>query len=206
VSPAVKGPIATFHPAVGSGAPRLDVHTSVEERETSNPMIEYRGVSLNLFDHLLVTAILLVTTSRIGGHSISLPHHPHRQPHHTSIGANLSPMMSRTPHLATQLAIPMRGGLPCLPNASSALPSCEWTPDPQACLTNRRSPRPSLPCIAPHVWIPSYPTTRRMTTSHQYLAFQNSTAPMCTCLVAHPRASVRSPHPRCSGVSGFKGD
>ncbi|KAJ7079055.1 hypothetical protein B0H15DRAFT_891541, partial [Mycena belliarum] len=57
----VKGPIATFHPAVEGVPPRINVFETLHDKYDSRSMMVHNGVSLLLMDHLIVTAMLLVT-------------------------------------------------------------------------------------------------------------------------------------------------
>ncbi|KAJ6587215.1 hypothetical protein DFH09DRAFT_909742 [Mycena vulgaris] len=57
----VKGPIATFHPAVEGVPPRINVYETLHDKYDTRPMLVHNGVSLLLIDHLIVTAMLLVT-------------------------------------------------------------------------------------------------------------------------------------------------
>ncbi|KAJ7091106.1 hypothetical protein C8R44DRAFT_412283 [Mycena epipterygia] len=57
----VKGPIATFHPAVEGVPPRIKVFETLHDKYDSRPMLVHNGVSILLIDHLIVTAMLLVT-------------------------------------------------------------------------------------------------------------------------------------------------
>ncbi|KAJ6594219.1 hypothetical protein B0H19DRAFT_54236 [Mycena capillaripes] len=57
----VKGPIATFHPAVEGVPPRIRVFETLHDRHDSRPILVHNGVSILLLDHLIVTAMLLVT-------------------------------------------------------------------------------------------------------------------------------------------------
>ncbi|KAJ7497602.1 hypothetical protein FB451DRAFT_1550428 [Mycena latifolia] len=57
----VKGPIATFHPAVEGVPPRINVFETLHDKHDARPMSMHNGVSLLLMDHLIVTAMLLVT-------------------------------------------------------------------------------------------------------------------------------------------------
>lgn len=56
----VKGAVATLDAAVSSVPPRLQVFETLLVQD-SRPQLDRGGVSLNLLDHLLVTALLLVT-------------------------------------------------------------------------------------------------------------------------------------------------
>lgn len=56
----VKGPVATLDAAVSSIPPRIRVFETLLVQDT-RPQLDRGGVSLNLLDHLLVTALLLVT-------------------------------------------------------------------------------------------------------------------------------------------------
>ncbi|KAJ6625859.1 hypothetical protein B0H10DRAFT_596543 [Mycena sp. CBHHK59/15] len=57
----VKGPIATFHPAVEGVPPRIKVFETLQDKYDSRPMPVHNSVSILLIDHLIVTAMLLVT-------------------------------------------------------------------------------------------------------------------------------------------------
>ncbi|KAJ7603932.1 hypothetical protein B0H17DRAFT_1232666 [Mycena rosella] len=57
----VKGPVATFHPAVEGVPPRINVFETLNDKYDTRPMVVHNGVSLILIDHLIVTAMLLVT-------------------------------------------------------------------------------------------------------------------------------------------------
>ncbi|KAJ7072032.1 hypothetical protein C8F01DRAFT_1102257 [Mycena amicta] len=57
----VKGPVATFHPAVEGVPPRIKVYETLHDKYESRPVISHNGVSIVLLDHLIVTAMLLVT-------------------------------------------------------------------------------------------------------------------------------------------------
>ncbi|KAJ7902165.1 hypothetical protein B0H14DRAFT_2428908, partial [Mycena olivaceomarginata] len=57
----VKGPIATFHPAVEGVPPRIRVFETLHDRHDSRPILVHNGVSVLLLDHLIITAMLLVT-------------------------------------------------------------------------------------------------------------------------------------------------
>ena len=56
----IKGPVATLDAAVSSVPPRLQIFESLLIQDT-RPQLDRGGVSVNLIDHLLVTALLLVT-------------------------------------------------------------------------------------------------------------------------------------------------
>ncbi|KAJ6498992.1 hypothetical protein C8R45DRAFT_99960 [Mycena sanguinolenta] len=57
----VKGPIATFHPAVEGVPPRIKVYETLHDKHDSRPILVQNGVSVVLIDHLIITAMLLVT-------------------------------------------------------------------------------------------------------------------------------------------------
>ncbi|KAJ7899039.1 hypothetical protein B0H13DRAFT_2196199 [Mycena leptocephala] len=57
----VKGPIATFHPAVAGVPPRIKVFETLHDKYDSRPVLVHNGVSILLLDHLIITAMLLVT-------------------------------------------------------------------------------------------------------------------------------------------------
>ncbi|KAJ7495893.1 hypothetical protein B0H11DRAFT_2001076 [Mycena galericulata] len=57
----VKGPIATFHPAVEGVPPRIKVFETLHDKHDSRSMTVHNGVSILLIDHLIITAMLLVT-------------------------------------------------------------------------------------------------------------------------------------------------
>ncbi|KAJ7268670.1 hypothetical protein B0H12DRAFT_1096070 [Mycena haematopus] len=57
----VKGPIATFHPAVEGVPPRIKVYETLHDKHDSRPILVQNGVSVLLIDHLIITALLLVT-------------------------------------------------------------------------------------------------------------------------------------------------
>ncbi|KAF7361615.1 hypothetical protein MVEN_00504700 [Mycena venus] len=57
----VKGPIATFHPAVEGVPPRIKVYETLHDKYDSRPILVHNGVSVLLIDHLIITAMLLVT-------------------------------------------------------------------------------------------------------------------------------------------------
>ena len=61
VGSSLKGPIAVFNPAMGSEPPTLHVYETLQHKDESVPILEHSGVSLHLLDHLLVTALFLVT-------------------------------------------------------------------------------------------------------------------------------------------------
>ncbi|KAF7965166.1 hypothetical protein HWV62_45276, partial [Athelia sp. TMB] len=56
----IKGPVASMDAAVSSVPPRIRVFESLLVQDT-RPQLDRGGVSLNLLDHLLITALLLVT-------------------------------------------------------------------------------------------------------------------------------------------------
>ncbi|KAF7376424.1 hypothetical protein MSAN_00057900 [Mycena sanguinolenta] len=57
----VKGPVATFHPAVEGVPPRIKVYETLHDKHDSRPILVQNGVSVLLIDHLIITAMLLVT-------------------------------------------------------------------------------------------------------------------------------------------------
>ncbi|KAF7336054.1 hypothetical protein MSAN_02319200 [Mycena sanguinolenta] len=57
----VKGPVATFHPAVEGVPPRIKVYKTLHDKHDSRPILLQNGVSVLLIDHLIITAMLLVT-------------------------------------------------------------------------------------------------------------------------------------------------
>ncbi|KAJ7647024.1 hypothetical protein FB45DRAFT_1051591 [Roridomyces roridus] len=57
----VKGPIATFHPAVEGIPPRIKVFETLHSKYNAQPVLTHNGVSFVLMDYLIVTAMLLVT-------------------------------------------------------------------------------------------------------------------------------------------------
>ncbi|KAJ7045835.1 hypothetical protein C8F04DRAFT_1173781 [Mycena alexandri] len=57
----VKGPIATFHPAVEGVPPRIKVYETLHDKYDSRSISVHNGVSVLLIDHLIITAMLLVT-------------------------------------------------------------------------------------------------------------------------------------------------
>ncbi|KAK7005798.1 hypothetical protein R3P38DRAFT_3039658 [Favolaschia claudopus] len=57
----VKGPVATFHPALEGIPPRITVFESLRDKNDSGPVLRHNGVSTLLIDYLIITAILLVT-------------------------------------------------------------------------------------------------------------------------------------------------
>ncbi|KAJ7163545.1 hypothetical protein C8R43DRAFT_1123145 [Mycena crocata] len=61
VTSSVKGPIATFHPAFEGVPPRIKVFETLHDKYDARPMTVHNGVSILLIDHLIVTAMLLVT-------------------------------------------------------------------------------------------------------------------------------------------------
>ncbi|KAJ7282926.1 hypothetical protein C8J57DRAFT_1122944, partial [Mycena rebaudengoi] len=56
----VKGPIATFHPALEGVPPRIRVFETLQEKANSRVLM-HNGVSLLLLDQLILTAMLMVT-------------------------------------------------------------------------------------------------------------------------------------------------
>lgn len=60
-SASVKGPIATFDPAVESVPPRLKIYETLHDKYDARPLLVHGGVSIVLLDYLLVTSLLLVT-------------------------------------------------------------------------------------------------------------------------------------------------
>jgi hypothetical protein len=61
VSANFKGPIATFNPRTGSHPPRIQIHQTLHRKYETRAFLEYSGVPLQLLDHILVTALLIVT-------------------------------------------------------------------------------------------------------------------------------------------------
>ncbi|KAJ7680632.1 hypothetical protein DFH06DRAFT_425076 [Mycena polygramma] len=57
----VKGPIASFHPAFEGVPPRIRVYETLHDKYDSRPISVHNGVSILLIDHLILTAMLLVT-------------------------------------------------------------------------------------------------------------------------------------------------
>ncbi|CAK5281326.1 unnamed protein product [Mycena citricolor] len=57
----VKGPIATLHPAFEGVPPRLRIFETLHDRYDARPVPMHQGVSILLIDHLILTALLLVT-------------------------------------------------------------------------------------------------------------------------------------------------
>jgi hypothetical protein len=60
-STAIKAPIATLDPAVGSVPPILLVFETIRNKYDARPQFDHNGVSIVLLDYLIVTALLLVT-------------------------------------------------------------------------------------------------------------------------------------------------
>ncbi|KAJ7217730.1 hypothetical protein GGX14DRAFT_597624 [Mycena pura] len=58
---AVKGPVATLHPAIEGVPPRITVFETLHDKYDSRPVTVHKGVSTLLIDHLIITALLLVT-------------------------------------------------------------------------------------------------------------------------------------------------
>ncbi|KZP34474.1 hypothetical protein FIBSPDRAFT_1035521 [Athelia psychrophila] len=58
----IKGPVASMDVAVSTVPPRIRVFETLLVQDT-RPQLDRGGVSLNLLDHLLITALLLVTES-----------------------------------------------------------------------------------------------------------------------------------------------
>ncbi|KAJ7187935.1 hypothetical protein C8R46DRAFT_1053104 [Mycena filopes] len=61
ITSSVKGPIATFHPAIEGVPPRILVYETLHDKYDSRPISVHNGVSVLLIDHLIITAMLLVT-------------------------------------------------------------------------------------------------------------------------------------------------